>query len=90
MGRCIECRSKGDCYDWCGISPEEIYDDYENLKLENKKLRECVEFYADEKNYLEGDVNCLNVVKYCDVEEKADLWGCAGKRARQCLKELER
>jgi len=47
---------------------------YEKLQAENKKLRECVEFYANNFNYsINGKINILD----------------GGKQARQCLKELE-
>lgn len=52
------------------------------LQAENAKLRECVEFYADNRNY-----NCCEAWNvYWYVEDEQDE---VGKRARQCLKELE-
>ena len=76
MSRCIECGSKGDCRDWCGISPEEIYNDYENLTLENEKLRECVELFLDNVNYYESEL--------------AGSWLDIRKQAEKYLKELEK
>ncbi len=67
-------------------------DDYGKLKEENKKLRECVEFYADKKNW----TSCTRMPKYREhlmvyisdldiIQSKKE----GRRRARQCLKELK-
>ncbi len=72
----------------CEYKQNEIDD----LLAENAKLRECVEFYAKQSNWMgyHRDVDCI---RPCDCEpEKADEDGfdimLGGKRARQVLKEL--
>jgi hypothetical protein len=53
-------------------------------EAENAKLRECVEFYADEKHWgigFVGEMTCIDPVDYKDNR--------GGKRARQALKELD-
>ena len=56
---------------------------YEKLQAENKKLRECVEFYA-EGTFIDPISDMSDDDELIDNE----AWK-SGKRARQCLKELE-
>jgi len=71
----------------------EIQEECENkLKQENKKLKDCVEFYGDKENYT------LNLVCFHVEQTGIDEFGQAeweqyqdgGGKARQCLKELEK
>ena len=62
MSRCDICGSKSDCDEFCGDSFSDMRDSVlfsreviEDLKAENEKLRECVEFYADWENECCGD-----------------------------------
>ena len=62
------------------------------LQDENSKLRDCVEFYAKQSNWM-GYHRDVDVIRSCDCEPtKADEDGfdiiLGGKRARQVLKEL--
>lgn len=62
-----------------------------SLQAENAKLRECVEFYADEDNWHLSD-SCHADSISLDSEElldHPDFASLGGKRARQCLKELD-
>lgn len=38
MSRCVECNSKNECEEWCGVSKEELQDAINQLKEENKNL----------------------------------------------------
>jgi len=66
------------------------------LKEQNKKLRVCVEFYADKENYdREGLPHgfCIKFGELLDDYSKAtketkDLSWYGGKRARKCLEEI--
>jgi len=49
VSRCLECRSKGECEEWCGISKEELHSSseyaYYLLSREedkNKKLKKVI------------------------------------------------
>ena len=73
-----------DCYDMPHVN---IID---KLRKENEKLKKCVEFYADQHTSWEDDkiipqdrdiIDCKN--KQGDYVVRA-----GGKRARQCLKEI--
>lgn len=68
----------------------------ESLKTENAKLRKCVEFYASPDNYfltthqipwVKVSQRILTDKDLSDVE--SHILPVGGKRARQCLKELE-
>lgn len=62
------------------------------LSKENKKLRECVSFYAKENNWLgkyEGNTPNEYIVWKMIVEDDCDALRLGGKLARQTLKELE-
>lgn len=55
---------------------------YEELEKENKQLRECVEFYADGKNWRDRDYPCNDVI----VDDLTDEnFPSGGKKARRCL-----
>lgn len=65
------------------------------LEAENKKLRECLEFYADRKSWRypgEQRFNALITADDCgpvlmDKANRNEKIG--GKRARSCLKEIQ-
>lgn len=61
----------------------------EKLEDENKKLRECVEFYADKDNwfgeYVCGPLACTNE----EIEGDSIANYTGGKLARQTLKEID-
>lgn len=62
---------------------------YEKLRAENAKLRECVEFYADKKSYVPRRSN--SDIYSCIVGDNTidkNRIAHAGKYARQVLKEL--
>ena len=64
------------------------------LQAENAKLRECVEFYADQNSYkcLIEDHHVTVLVVNFDTEPplNSSVRMVGGKRARQVLKELEK
>jgi hypothetical protein len=75
-------------------------DDFKTLKLlldtkvratqaENEKLRECVKWYADRKHWwrLEKGLR-FDITDESDVNDDESDW-FGGKRARECLAELE-
>lgn len=64
---------------------------YKQLQAENEKLRKCVEFYAKpNSHYTRG---LVTYTKYVDDSDRHSDMGYSlvriGKRARQCLKEIE-
>lgn len=62
----------------------EIYKNSEKLQVENSKLRECVEFYAQpwERGELDGELLVRKSESYDHFTE-------VHYKARQCLKELD-
>ena len=54
------------------------------LEIENKKLRECVDFYADEDRFFCHWSNTNDMYMDCIVEDQR-----GDNAARKCLKELE-
>ena len=72
-GECIKCER--DSYDKVCWSCEKI----EKLEQEKKKLRECVEFYADESTY-----------DWIDWENRKEpIHSDEGKLARETLKTIK-
>ena len=78
----------------------ELFNEFKKLQAENAKLRKCVEFYADWSNWLVSnhpilEAYCAEIeedhseVTYQEVDGKWYECEFGGKRARQCLKELE-
>lgn len=61
----------------------------ERLTEENKKLRECLSFYANENNWKTDSTGCWDIITTDDYDEQGYEFPIGGKRARQCLKELE-
>lgn len=67
--------------------------DIEKLQAENAKLKECVEFYANQSNWM-GWYRDVDTIRSSDcepaksIEDDFDIL-LGGKRARQVLKELE-
>jgi cell shape-determining protein MreC len=69
----------------------------ESLKEQNKKMRECLEFYADERNYSRWGYMKIGGDDYFDCDKKylgndghKDSWDIrGGKRARELLKQLK-
>lgn len=64
----------------------------DNLKEENKKLVECVKFYANQKSWY-GFAEDRDIVEFSDCEPvesiiRDDGVMLGGKRARQVLKEI--
>lgn len=74
------------------------------LELQNKKLRHCVEFYADEKEWKESMLGLCDKIDDSDFEtepydhlrekqKKGHItlsdYNFGGKRARKCLEELK-
>lgn len=71
-------------------SIESIDSIFEMAKLRDKyrKLKECVEFYADKEKWNISDIGGANsVINASDLYNDGQVWG--GYRARKCLKELE-
>ena len=70
----------------------ELIDTVKRLNGENEKLRECVEFYAKPM----GSRESLNVTHTmylddtCTIDDAGWLLKLKGKRARQCLEDLEK
>ena len=57
------------------------------LQTQNSKLKECVEFYANKDNWYINDADGFKMIIASRDTEGSEWVG--GKRARQCLKELE-
>ena len=64
---------------------EEIVSDIEE---ENKKLRECVEFYADRQSW-NGRLISFQDSEILSMQDSRYVKNKGGKRARQCLKEIK-
>jgi hypothetical protein len=66
---------------------KEILDsiDIEKIEAQNKKLRKCVEFYANESNWGMNEFGGRDFAPDDDFDENRAV---AGKMARQCLKEI--
>lgn len=63
-----------------GYAPEGLHKIFKKLESNNKKLRECVEFYANnETSWEKGKI----------IPQDKDRLSCGGKLARQTLKELD-
>ena len=58
----------------------------EKLKEENKKLVECVKFYADKKSWDRGV--CIGDGQFEPIGDGPNCNYFGGKRARQVLKEI--
>lgn len=84
MSRCTECGSKGDCDEFCGESHGEMRDSILFLREENEKLKECVEFYADSKKWINKPVKpWISGFKFFENKNQNGF-----EEARKTLKEL--
>jgi hypothetical protein len=91
---CKECdQSVG--YTCVGCEIEKLFLKIKKLEEQNKKLRECVEFYASPDNYfltthqrprVQSGQRVLTVNDMNQIE--THIFPVGGKRARQCLKEI--
>lgn len=79
-----------------GTRVKQMNERIEELLIENAKLRECVEFYAETGNWTRSllESSTLREINDSDVSwtDTGGTYGeilSGGKRARQCLKELE-
>jgi hypothetical protein len=74
------------------VSHEELALEFEKLQAENKKLREALEFYADQSSWM-GYHRDVDTIRPCDCEpakareDEFDIL-LGGKRAREALKEV--
>jgi predicted RNase H-like nuclease (RuvC/YqgF family) len=70
---------------------KQLRKDIWKLVEENKRLREALEFYANEMNYSVDDYRGISgeMIRRCvlnkDLEERNDVYSYAGMRARQAL-----
>lgn len=68
---------------------------YAKLEAENARLREALEFYANEMNYSVDDYCGISgqmrtrCILYTDLEERNDVYRFAGRRARKALEKSE-
>ena len=79
-------RQNEDCWDTISQMMESLKDTLK-LKQQNKKMRECLEFYASSKNW-EAIIGHTKWMSNLKIEDCAFL-NCGGGRARALLKELE-
>ena len=80
------------------MTVDEFYEDWqklrkenENLKGENEKLKEALEFYADKNNWVKDrheTPTYMSVISPRDLEETKRKKIIGGKLARQVLKEV--
>jgi hypothetical protein len=61
----------------------------EKLEAENKRLRECVGFYADGDSWIDNNYY-RTTIKETDWRSAGPISAIGGKRARACLWELEK
>ena len=59
-----------------------VFDRIQKLEEENKKLRECVEWYGDRKNCDNADFS------HVEIDDEGEEIADGGYRARQVLKEI--
>jgi beta-galactosidase beta subunit len=95
MSRCPICTSKGDCFDWCGITTPELQNKCEELEninsnqaytikklIEgNRILCEALEFYK--QGYAHAVDDSHNA-----YFENGHIRLASGKRAKEALKKL--
>jgi hypothetical protein len=77
-------------YNWLDDEIRKVEHHNFNLQAENKKLREALEFYGNEKNYWKRRSNSntfTQIIKDITIHPDGSAYG--GRRAREALKEVE-
>lgn len=74
------------------IKMKDIIERNKQLREENKKLRGCVEFYANEYNWISRSPTLADVIHADDIEQLEMLHNMScntgGWKARETLKEI--
>lgn len=59
MSRCPDCRSRGECEDWCGSHPQELCEEIESLKAQLEATKKELEVEKHRADFNGAGVNLL-------------------------------